>query len=73
MEIKANDVYRIVFKAYPDVLNVKQASEILGISTKTMYKLIKSGDLSHIKVGREFRIPKVVLMKYIKVFGAATV
>jgi len=58
-----------MFKGYPDVLNVKQVSEILEISTKTVYKLIKDGSLSSLKVGREFRIPKVMLMQYMKVLG----
>lgn len=69
MNISKSDMYNIIFKNYPDVMNVKQVSEILGVSTKTVYKQIKDGDLQCIKVGREFRIPKVVLLNYIKVFG----
>ena len=53
-----------------DVMNVKQVSVILGVSTKTVYKQIKDGNLQCIKVGREFRIPKVILLNYIKVFGS---
>jgi len=63
------DVYRIVFNGYPEVLDVKQVSKALGISTKTVYKLIRSGALSSMKVGREFRVPKMVIMDYVKVFG----
>lgn len=70
MEVSTQDIYRIVFKEYPDVLDVKQVSELLGISTKTVYKLIRDGSLSALKVGREFRVPKVVIMKYMKVFGS---
>jgi len=58
-----------VLKGYPDVLNVKQVSTVLGISDKTVYKLIRKGTFACMKVGREFRIPKVVIMKYVKVFG----
>lgn len=71
MEMSTQDIYRIVFKDYPDVMDVKQVSKILGVSTKTVYKLIRSGSLSALKVGREFRVPKVVLMKYVKVFGSS--
>lgn len=69
MEISTQEIYRIVFKEYPDVLDVKQVSTLLGVSTKTVYKLIKDGSLSSLKVGREFRVTKVTLMKYMKVFG----
>ena len=70
MEISTQDIYRIVFKEYPDVMDVKQVSELLGVSTKTVYKLIREGSLPALKVGREFRIPKVILMKHMKVFGS---
>lgn len=70
MEISTNEIYRIVFKEYPDVMDVKQVSNILGVSTKTVYKLIREGSLTASKVGREFRVPKVVLMKHIKIFGS---
>jgi len=69
VEISTQEMYRIVFKEYPDVLDVKQVSQLLGISTKTVYKLIKDGSLPSMRVGREFRIPKVILMKYMKVLG----
>ena len=73
MEISTQEMYRIVFKEYPEVLDVKQVSQLLGVSTKTVYKLIKEGSLSSLKVGREFRIPKVMMMKYMQVFGSSKV
>jgi len=71
VELNNNDLYRAVFKEYPDVLDVKQVSALLGVSTKTVYRLLHGGDLDSLKIGREFRIPKVYLMKYVKVFGSA--
>ncbi|MDL2252746.1 helix-turn-helix domain-containing protein [Ruminococcaceae bacterium OttesenSCG-928-A11] len=73
MEMSSQEIYRIVFKEYPDVLDVKQVSKLMGVSTKTVYKLIKDGSLSSLRVGREFRVTKVTLMKYMKVFGQAAV
>lgn len=69
MNVSPNEIYRIVFKEYPDVMDVKQVSKLLGVSTKTVYKLIRDGSLSSLKVGREFRVPKVNVMRYVKVFG----
>ena len=58
MELSTNEVYRVVFKEYPDILDVKQVSKLLGVSTKTVYKLLRNGTLDSLKIGREFRIPK---------------
>lgn len=69
MEVSTNDeIYRLVFKEYPDVLDVKQVSKLLGVSTKTVYKLINDRTLSCLKVGREFRILKVTVMNYMRAF-----
>jgi len=71
MESNAKDMYHSVLSAYPDVLDVKQVSEILKVSTKTIYRLLREGEIGSLKIGREFRIPKVNVMKYIRVFGAS--
>lgn len=52
---------------FPDVLDVQQASIILNVSTKTVYKIIASGQLSTIKVGRLIRIPKKMLLDFLAV------
>ena len=70
MEINTQEIYRVVFKEYPDILDVKQVSALLGVSTKTVYRLLRNGSLDSLKVGREFRIPKVNVMKYVKIFGS---
>ena len=69
MEISTQDIYSSVFRDYPDVLDVKQVSLLLGVSTKTIYRLLRDGTIVSLKVGREFRIPKVTVMKYVKVFS----
>ena len=70
MEINTKDIYRSVFREYPDILDVSQVSALLGVSTKTVYGLLRDGSLSSLKVGREFRIPKVNVMRYARVFGS---
>lgn len=52
-------------KDYPDILTVEETSELLGICTKTVYKLIKQGKLQKVKIGRMFRIPKKFLLNYL--------
>ena len=68
MKISNQENYRAVFKDYPDVLDVKQVSQLLSVSTKTVYRLLRNGDLDSLKIGRVFRVPKVNVMKYVKVF-----
>lgn len=50
---------------YPDILTVEEASELLGICTKTVYNMIKRGELKTQKVGRLIRIPKSYLLSYL--------
>lgn len=50
---------------YPDVLTVEQVSELLGVCTKTVYTMIRRGELKKQNVGRLFRIPKSYLMEYL--------
>ena len=63
--IPQEDLYRMMFREFPDVMSLKEACKILGISTKTGYKLIASGQLHALKVGRSYRVPKVYLFTYL--------
>lgn len=38
-----------------EFLNIKQVQEILGISERTAFRYIKSGELKGFKVGREWK------------------
>jgi len=69
MSISSQEVFSVVFKDYPDILDVKQVSELLSVSTKTVYRLLKSGTIDSLKIGREFRVPKVNIMRYVKVLN----
>ena len=53
-------------KEYPAALTVKELSEILRVSTKTVYKLLKEGALPACKVGRENRVAKVELVNFLR-------
>ena len=51
---------------YPPVLDVDDVAQILGITPKTVRNLIKTGELTAIKIGRIFRIPKDKLIENLK-------
>ncbi|MDR2357983.1 MAG: helix-turn-helix domain-containing protein [Oscillospiraceae bacterium] len=52
-----------ILKKYPDILDIKQVVEILGVSKKTVYGLVAGSRLQCIKVGREYRIPKAAIIR----------
>ena len=64
-----NREYTKALKNYPMALNVKEVSEILRISTKLVYRLIKNGTILSVKIGRENRIPKTDLIAYMRGLG----
>ncbi|MFR3792396.1 MAG: hypothetical protein ACLTWO_10870 [Blautia massiliensis (ex Durand et al. 2017)] len=37
VSLSQKDVYALIFKEYPDVVNVSQMSQMLGISEKSAY------------------------------------
>ena len=61
------EAYTVMFKNFPDLLNIEEMCEILNISTKTGYKLLKESKISGLKVGRSYRIPKTNLFSYLKI------
>ena len=67
MSFTMKDAYSVMLREYPDVMNIEQMSQALGVSTKTGYGLLKSGKVACLKVGRASRIPKVHLLDYMKV------
>ena len=67
MSFTMKDAYSVMLREYPDVMNIEQMSQALGVSTKTGYGLLKNGKVACLKVGRTYRIPKVHLLDYMKV------
>ena len=53
-------------RCYPAALTAAEVAEILRVSTKTVYKLIKEKSLPAVKVGRENRIAKSQLIDYLR-------
>ena len=68
-----NEIYKTMFKDYPDVVNVEQMCEMLGgMSTKTAYRLLRSGSIKSILTSRRYRIPKVYILEYLQVIQRST-
>ena len=57
-----------VYRSYEDLpltLKVEDLMPILNIGRNTAYSLVRSGEIRTIRVGRQLRIPKKVLIEYL--------
>ena len=52
---------------------IEQMCEILSISTKTGYRILREGKILSLKVGRAYRIPKAHLFTYLCIGCGETV
>jgi excisionase family DNA binding protein len=61
--IKEN--YDLMFTSYPDLVNIVQLKDMLGIGINLAYKLVRNKTISALKVGREYKIPKRNIISYL--------
>ena len=55
-----------IYRNYPDVVTLQQLCEMLGgTSTKSVYRLLKSGAIQSYWIGKRYRIPKVFVIDYL--------
>ena len=54
-----------MFNEYPDVLTVKQVSEMLNIGRNNAYELVRSGMIKSVTIGRQIRLPKDNVINFI--------
>lgn len=48
------------------LLNIQQASEVLGISKNTLYKYSSNGDIPKIKIGNRVLFSEDILKDFVK-------
>lgn len=51
---------------YPDVLNVEDIQEILGIGRRQAYELVSSGQFHSVRVGKRIKISKAVFIRWLQ-------
>jgi excisionase family DNA binding protein len=66
-DISKKDVYGAIFKEYPDVVSAEQMSEMLGISSKTAYRILRENTIEHFRIGRTYKIPKIHILSYLNI------
>ena len=48
----------MMFATYPDLVNIQELKQMLGIGVNLAYRLVRTNTIPSIKVGREYKIPK---------------
>lgn len=60
------ETYTLMFTEYPDIVNLTQMRKMLGgISNTLAYRMLREKKIKSKKVGREYKIPKVNVIKYV--------
>ena len=57
------DNYKL--RRFNDVLTVDDLMDFLAIGRSTAYYLLRSGQIKCIKIGRNYKIPKENVLKYV--------
>ena len=60
------ETYTLMFTENPDIVNLTQMRKMLGgISNTLAYRMLREKKIKSKKVGREYKIPKVNVIKYV--------
>lgn len=57
--------YEIMFTSYPDLVDMNQLREMLKIGSTLTYKLLKDNTIKSMKIGRQYKIPKINIIDYL--------
>ena len=55
-----------MFDNLPDVLAIEDLQIALGIGRSMAYRLVRRGDIRHLRIGRTIKIPRRYLVEYIE-------
>lgn len=54
-----------MFDSYDDILTVPELAEALKIGTTQAYRILKRGEISAFKEGKDWKIPKESVIQYV--------
>lgn len=63
--ISAKTAYLVMFRAYPEIVGIKEICSMLNISKTKAYQLVSDGTLQRIPCGREIKVAKVTVINYV--------
>lgn len=57
---------QVMFREYPDVVDVDDLCKMLGgISRKLAYRLLANQKIRSVRIGRSYKIPKAYVIEYL--------
>ena len=59
------ELKKLVFTDYPDLVSVEQLQTMLNINRHAAYDLIASGAVLSTKIGRKYVIPKISVIEFL--------
>lgn len=62
---KVAELSLVMFKEYPDCVNISQLQQMLGIKKTKSYELIRSGEIKSKKIGKDYKISKLNVIAYV--------
>ncbi len=62
---KTYELSSIMFKDYPDCVNISQLQQMLGIKRTKAYELVKKGNINAKKLGKDYKISKLNVIAFI--------
>ena len=66
MESSAISMKGKKMKEYLDILDVSQMAQLLHVSKKTAYKILSENRIHCLRIGRQYRIPKASIIRYLR-------
>ena len=51
-KVKQMEIYQTVLKDCPEIMSVEKMSEVLGVSRRVGYKILKEGKIPKVRVGK---------------------
>ena len=54
-----------MFENYPDIVSVETLMEMLHIGKSSVYYLLKTNQIKHVRVGKKYIIPKKAVIDFI--------
>ena len=59
------EMYKLMFAEYPDIVTVKDLQIMLGIRRHAAYDMLGEGEISCIRLGNAYKIPKINVIDYV--------
>ena len=59
-----------MFDYYDTLITPEEVADMLGCGMNTTYKLLKSGKIKAMRIGRVWKIPKRAVQEYISIYSS---